>query len=545
LFSKDAPFTLQKGPSVYDCPQAFLKIGKIVPVCTKIENYPPLENDGKPILTLTKMCHLGDKKGAFARKDLLGGLGDYDFAQSLLNHGGLKTLDNARMKVAGDKSIEAKEKIRIIGDLEAVEKALFHFLPDKHKESAIFLKDVKTDDWIEKLKARIQKADLHQASEEDNIRAAMQLQEDLDYFNTIVQGSTDRAIFLKHDMQNVILSKVQELASYGPSEILKNGAVAQAIGELNETLYNLLKDPIMLKTAMQKNSGLKIEKACLKATLEAARKMRYDPDASKLRGKLIEGPQYTLGPDHCDKATEATLLVLSLMCPNKTVCKENGLGFLPFGTELGELPSSVNENRGRLDIIGEGPKTLFGNLRDVLLAKADRPLGVFLSSQILGDMFEAVPHEEFRGKNTLLDTMLKEAVADVYCQPGNVPLREYRDKIQKKLRQLDVDEMPKLFDLIGNFLAKKVKDLDPLFGHEEDLLRWDYLAAWFKKLVDMAQKAPLDEIHSNCLNRILQAIEGNPKGPKDHFLMMNLDMHKTGILGGMTPKLTKEQMQRC
>jgi hypothetical protein len=89
LFSKDAPFTLQKGPSVYDCPQAFLKIGKIVPVCTKIENYPPLENDGKPILTLTKMCHLGDKKGAFARKDLLGGVGDYDFAQSLLNHGGL------------------------------------------------------------------------------------------------------------------------------------------------------------------------------------------------------------------------------------------------------------------------------------------------------------------------------------------------------------------------------------------------------------------------------------------------------------------------
>jgi len=61
----------------------------------------------------------------------------------------------------------------------------------------------------------------------------------------------------------------------------------------------------------------------------------------------------------------------------------------------------------------------------------------------------------------------------------------------------------------------------------------------------MAQKAPLDEIHNNCLNQILQAIENNPKGPKDHFIMMNLDMHKTGILGGVTPNLTKEQMQRC
>lgn len=41
----------------------------------------------------------------------------------------------------------------------------------------------------------------------------MQLQEDLDYFNTIAQGSTNRDIFLRYDMQNVILSKVQELAS--------------------------------------------------------------------------------------------------------------------------------------------------------------------------------------------------------------------------------------------------------------------------------------------------------------------------------------------
>ena len=61
----------------------------------------------------------------------------------------------------------------------------------------------------------------------------------------------------------------------------------------------------------------------------------------------------------------------------------------------------------------------------------------------------------------------------------------------------------------------------------------------------MAQKAPLDEVHNNCMNKILQAIENNPKGPKDFFLMMNLDMHKTGILGGMTPNLSTEQMQRC
>lgn len=90
-----------------------MKIGKIVPVCSKIENYPPLENDGKPILTLTKMCHLGDKKGDFARKDLLGGVGDYDFAQSLLNHGGLKTLDDARRRVAEDGAIGVGEKKRI------------------------------------------------------------------------------------------------------------------------------------------------------------------------------------------------------------------------------------------------------------------------------------------------------------------------------------------------------------------------------------------------------------------------------------------------
>jgi len=129
-----------------------------------------------------------------------------------------------------------------------------------------------------------------------------------------------------------------------------------------------------------------------------------DPDPVALKGKITEAEKYVLSNNPVDKALEATLLVLNLMCPNKNACKAHGVSFLPRGLELGEDDEGDEAGEGD-EMHGTGPKTLFGLLRDVLVAKADSPLDVYLASQLLGNLFDAVPHPEFRDKIPLLIEM--------------------------------------------------------------------------------------------------------------------------------------------
>merc|ERR1712194_772856 len=126
---------------------------------------------------------------------------------------------------------------------------------------------------------------------------------------------------------------------------------------------------------------------------------------------------------------------------------------------------------------------------------------------ILDSMFAAVPHPEFRGKLPLLYEMLEETKADRHAHPKDVPLADYEEKIRTKIDQLENETCPPVFDLIAEYLAKKAAEIDPLFGKENELEDLDFLAAWFKKLVDMAQPEPLTKVYDGCLARILKAIQ--------------------------------------
>jgi hypothetical protein len=135
------------------------------------------------------------------------------------------------------------------------------------------------------------------------------LEEDLDVLNIILIGTDDREPFINYEIPKSILQKVKALVALGVPEIAKNADTAMAIGDLNESLYNLLKDPILLKQAMDEEDGLTIEKGSLRATLDANRQLGADPDPIKLKGKIHEGEKYNISDVPAEKALEATLLV--------------------------------------------------------------------------------------------------------------------------------------------------------------------------------------------------------------------------------------------
>jgi len=216
------------------------------------------------------------------------------------------------------------------------------------------------------------------------------------------------------------------------------------------------------------------------------------------------------------------------------------------GFEMGEKPNPAHVDAKKGDELhGFGPKTVFGELRDVLVAKADNCLDVTLASQILCTLFDGVPKKSFEAKIPLLEEMIDEAKKCQIAHIDNKPLYIYKKKIEAKIESLNKEAAPKFLEIIAKFIAAKAEEWDPLFGHEEDFKDLSFLAAWFRKLVEMAQNKPLDLVWDDCLRRILDAINGFPKDSKSCFQMMNLEMHKTGILGGMTNNLDKGKMREC
>lgn len=149
--------------------------------------------------------------------------------------------------------------------------------------------------------------------------------------------------------------------------------------------------------------------------------------------------------------------------------------------------------------------------------------------------------------------MLAEAKKVLKVQPNNSALQEYHEKILKKLDKIEDDKKPKMDQSeiqnlllnMAKFIMKKVEENDPLFGHYDELKDIDFLAATFKKLVDMAQPEPLEEKWDNCMRTILDAILKVEKTKSNLFTMINLGMHKTGILGGKTLNLERRKMVEC
>jgi len=107
------------------------------------------------------------------------------------------------------------------------------------------------------------------------------------------------------------------------------------------------------------------------------------------------------------------------MLPKKSNCKELGLLFVPTGCELGETLK-----KGQKDL----PETLFGELRDVLVCKVDNPLDVQIASELLGRMFDSVPHDNFVDKKPLLKEMLNEAKKVKIAHDNCKPLDDYIKK---------------------------------------------------------------------------------------------------------------------
>lgn len=80
-----------------------------------------------------------------------------------------------------------------------------------------------------------------------------------------------------------------------------------------------------------------------------------DPDAL-FKAVVMDKEEYTLSKNSAENAFEATLLVLSKMLSNKTICKENKLTWLPSESDNTDEKSKDN-------------KTVFDQLRDVLMTK--------------------------------------------------------------------------------------------------------------------------------------------------------------------------------
>ena len=546
-------------------------------------------------------------KGDFGRKVLKDSAPDPIVAEELAKLSALKVLEDAKKAIDALEGPDDDKKKEMKDTIEDSEKILLGYVPNNKPEASPFIKQLDIEDWLEKLKQKIiafdpeasqdpadapkaegegdgedapkaegegdgedaPKADGEGDGEGDGEKegdgdakkvgglddpvwlsplgiAAKDLEKDLDILNTIVVGSEDFEPFIIKEIGKTILEKVDELVKKGVDEIAKNGPVAMTIGNLNETLYPLLKDPVILKKAVEVERCVPVEKGSLKNCVKALRKLGEDPDPFALKGKIKESEKYILSTNPVDKALEATLLILSLACPSKNACKELGIVFTPKGLELGETADDpVDEDpdakgdgekaegdgekaEGEEDkpqvtdeMKGEGPQTVFGALREVLKAKSDNPLDVYLASCILCNEFDATPHPEFRGKIPLLEVMLTEAVNDREGLPICEPLADYEERIRNKIDQLNDDNAPKAFDIIAEYIALLARRLDPLFGKDEEMKDLNFLAAWFKKLVDMAQPEPLDAVHDDCLRRILKAIQDYPKDKTAFFTMLN------------------------
>ena len=528
-----------KGPTIYQGETKDLKVGRILPNNEEVEDFAPLENDGKPLSTLLEMVTYDDKKGDFARKVLLDSVPEPEVAKTLLQNSGFKSLSDAKIaiKAVTIKDMPQIRKDEILDDLEKIERVLFHYIPDTKKESEIYSDDIDADDWIVKIKKEITELKLPTKNPKDAQKALELLTNDLDILNILTISTHDSQPFIKHNIAQTILQKIDELAKLGSDVISKNPEIAQAIGDLNESLYGLLKDPLILQNAITNENGVPIEKNCLKETIQSCRKKgNTDMDPKSLKNKIKHSENYTLSEDPYDKAVEATLQVQNLMLPKKSTCNDLKLKFEPTGHDFGATPQKGEK---------ELPETLFGELRDVLVCKVDNPQNVQIAAEILNRMFDATPHEDFQDKKPLLKEMLAEAKKVKIAHSHNDPLDAYIKKIQNKITDLDKADVPQFLDNIARFIGKKANDWDPLFGHEEDLKDMSFLAAWFKKLVDMAQDKPLEPKWDACLVRILDAIEKCPKTKDVYFQMLNLDMHKTGILGGMTTNLDDKKMNEC
>jgi len=101
-----------KGPTIYNTQPKTLHVGRIMPDNTEVNEFAPLENDGKPLTTLLEMVTYDDKKGDFARKVLLDSVPEPQVAQTLLQNHALEIISDAKKTLKAKTIDEIPEKRR-------------------------------------------------------------------------------------------------------------------------------------------------------------------------------------------------------------------------------------------------------------------------------------------------------------------------------------------------------------------------------------------------------------------------------------------------
>jgi len=97
------------------------------------------------------------------------------------------------------------------------------------------------------------------------------------------------------------------LVKQGFEEISKDSYITKAIGDLNEVLHCLLKDPIIIKKIIHEDNGIGIEKdileVCLLALDEMQKTKGLDPfDIYDLNTKIEAKNEYVLSYQPITKA---------------------------------------------------------------------------------------------------------------------------------------------------------------------------------------------------------------------------------------------------
>jgi hypothetical protein len=130
MFAEDEVLAQKRGPSIFTVPPRELCIGRLKPTNGKVANYAPLENDGKPLLTLLQLQPLDGKKGDFGRKVLNDSVPEPEVAKKMLDFDALRILDAARKSIAAMDGPDDAKKAEMDAIIDDTERILLKYVPD-------------------------------------------------------------------------------------------------------------------------------------------------------------------------------------------------------------------------------------------------------------------------------------------------------------------------------------------------------------------------------------------------------------------------------
>jgi len=82
---------------------------------------------------------------------------------------------------------------------------LLRYVPDNKEDSTPYIEQLEKDDWVSKLKKKIEAFNLDESkSDEDKAKEGKDLESDLDYLNVVLLGTDDKEPFVRHELAKSI-----------------------------------------------------------------------------------------------------------------------------------------------------------------------------------------------------------------------------------------------------------------------------------------------------------------------------------------------------